>query len=78
LVISVAVGTGLAGPVEVAAGTGEQHHDLLLHGHRLLSTLLEQLDQAVATLELGLGDGVELGAEGGERLELTELLQVAA
>jgi hypothetical protein len=41
-----------------------------------LSALLEQLGEAVATLELGLGHGVELRAEGGEGLELTELLQV--
>ena len=62
--------------VEVALGAGEHRHDLLFDGHRAVERLLEQLDQAVATLELGLGDGVELGAERGERLELTELGEV--
>ncbi len=43
---------------------------------RRVDALLEQLGEAVATLELRLGHGVEVGAERGERLELTELLQV--
>ena len=50
--------------------------DLLLDRHRAVQRLLEQLDQAVAALELGLRDGVELGAERGERLELAELGEV--
>ena len=62
--------------VEVALGAGEHHDDLLLDGHRAVLRLLQQLDQAIATLELGLGDGVELGAERGERLELAELGEV--
>ncbi len=68
------IGHGQA--VEVALGTGEHDHDLLFHGHRTVERLLEQLDQAVATLELRLGDGVELGAEGGERLQLAELSKI--
>ena len=63
--------------VEVAVGAGVERHDLLLHGHRAVERLLEQLDEPVAAVEGGLGDLVELGAEGGERLELTELGQVA-
>ena len=62
--------------VEVALGAGEHDDDLLLDGHRAVERLLEQLDQAVAALELGLGDRVELGAERGERLELAELGEV--
>ncbi len=62
--------------VEVALRAGEHDDDLLLDGHRAVQRLLEQLDQAVAALELGLGDRVELGAERGERLELAELGEV--
>ena len=65
------------GRVEVAVGAGVQRHDLLLDGHRAVEGLLEQLDEAVATVEGRLRHLVELGAEGGEGLELTELGQVA-
>ena len=51
-------------------------HDLVLDRHRAVEGLLEQLDEPVAALELSLRDGVELGAERGERLELTELGEV--
>ena len=44
---------------------------------RRVERLLEQLGQAVAPVELGLRHLVELGAEGGEGLELAELGQVA-
>ena len=50
--------------------------DLLLDGHRRVEVLLQQLDEAVAALELGLRHLVELGTERGERLELTELREV--
>ena len=50
--------------------------DLLLDRHRRVEVLLQQLGEAVAALELGGRDLVELGAEGGERLELAELGEV--
>ena len=50
--------------------------DLLLDRHRRVEALLEQLGEAVAALELGGRHLVELGAEGGEGLELTELGEV--
>ena len=59
-----------------ALGPGVDHQHLLLHRHRLVLGLLEQLRQPVAAVELGLGHPVELRAEGGERLELAELRQV--
>ena len=62
--------------VEVAAGAGEDADHLLLHRHRAVERLLEQLDEAVATLQLVLRRGVEVGAEGRERLEVTELSEV--
>ena len=62
--------------VEVALRAGEHHDDLLLDGHRAVQRLLEQLDQAIAALELGLGDRVEFGTERGERFELTELGEI--
>ena len=45
-------------------------------GTGCVEALLEQLGEPVAAVELGLGHLVELGAEGGERLELAELGQV--
>ena len=39
--------------VEVAAGAGEDRDDLLLHRHRRVEVLLEQLGEAVAAVELG-------------------------
>ena len=62
--------------VEVAVGAGVDRHHLVLDGHRRVQRLLEQLDQPVAPLELGLGHRVELGAERGEGLEVAELGQV--
>ncbi len=50
----------------------------LLDRERGVLRLLEQLDQAGTALELGLGGLVEVGAEGGERLELAVLGQVQA
>ena len=40
--------------------------------HRLVLRLLEQLDHAVAAVELALRGLVELGAELGERFQLAE------
>lgn len=62
--------------VEVAAGTGVQHHHLLLHRHRLADALLQQLGEAIAPLQLGFGHGVQIGTERSEALQLTELLKV--
>ena len=53
----------------------DRHH-LLLDRHRRVQRLLEQLDEALAAVELGARDGVELGTEGRERLELAELREV--
>ena len=58
--------------VEVALGAGEEAHDLVGRAHRLVLRLLEQLDHAIAAVELALGRLVELGAELGERLQLAE------
>ena len=63
--------------VEVAVGAGVERDDLLLDRQRAVERLLEQLDEAVAPVELGLRHLVELGAEAGEGLELAELRQVA-
>ena len=62
--------------VDVAVGAGEDHEHLLLDRHRRVEALLQQLGEAVAAVELGLGHLVELGAEGGEGLELAELGEV--
>ena len=62
--------------VEIPLRAGEDHDHLLLDRDRRVERLLEQLDQPVAALELGLRHGVELGAERGERLELAELGEV--
>src|SRR5215468_10661245 len=53
--------------VDEAVGAGVDHHDLLLHRHRLELVLLEQLDHALAAVELRQGRLVEVGAELGER-----------
>jgi hypothetical protein len=68
------VGDGQA--VEIALRAGKHHDDLLLDRHRTVLRLLQQLHEAIPALELGLGDRVELGAEGGERFELTELGEI--
>ena len=47
-------------------------------GNGRVLRLLEQLDQAGTAVELGLGGLVEVGAEGGERLELAVLREVEA
>ena len=62
--------------VEVALRAGEDRHHLLLDRHRRVERLLQQLHQPVAALQLRLRHRVELGAERGERLQLTELGEV--
>ncbi len=62
--------------VEETAGAGVEDHDLLLDRHWRVETLLQELGEAVTPLELGLRHSIEIGTEGGERLELTELLEV--
>ena len=59
-----------------AAGAGVHDEHLLLDRDRRVLRLLEQLGQAVAAVELGLRDLVQLGAERRERLQLAELRQV--
>ena len=66
--------TAMASSESVHAGVDDE--DLLLDGHRLVVALLQQLDQSVAAVELGLGGLVELGAERRERLEVAELGEV--
>src|SRR4051812_31570098 len=64
--------------VDLTAGAGPDRHHLALDGVRGVLRLFEQLHQPSASLELGLGRLVEVGAEGGERLELTELREIEA
>ena len=62
--------------VELALGAGPDRDDLLLHRVRRVVRLLEQLDQAGAPVQLGPRGLVQVGGEGGERLQLTVLGQV--
>ena len=62
--------------VDVPSHACVDDDDLLFDRQRDVQALLQQLRQAIAAVELGLGRLVELGAEGGERLELPELRQV--
>src|SRR5260370_16771886 len=62
--------------VEKAVRHGEDDHDLLLDGHRLVLRLLQHLYHAGAAGELLLGGLIELGAELRERLELAVLRQI--
>ena len=54
--------------VEVAARPGEDDQHLIDHVHRVELRLLQDLDHAIAVVELLLRRGVEFGAELGERL----------
>src|SRR5579883_419163 len=56
--------------VEEALVRAVDHGDLLLEGEGRVLTLLQELDHALAAVELSLGDRVELGAELGERLQV--------
>ncbi len=58
--------------IEVALGAGEEAHDLVDGVERLILRLLEQLDHAIAAVELALGGLVQLGAELGEGFQLAE------
>src|SRR5213596_1103383 len=62
--------------VEIAVRHGEDDHDLLLDGHRLVLRLLQHFDDAGSAGELLLRRLVELRAELGERLELAVLREV--
>ena len=55
---------------------GEDNDDLHLDRDRHVLVLLEELDEARATLQLLLRGGVEVGAELGERGDLTVLREV--
>src|SRR5690606_31974633 len=62
--------------VHEAVLDGPESGDLLFHGNRVVLRLLEEFDDAAAEVELGLGTGVEIGAELGEGGELAELGQL--
>ena len=65
-------------PVEVAAGAGVDRRDLVLDRPRLQLVLVERLDEPLTAGERGLGVGVEVRAELGERLELAVLRELEA
>ena len=60
----------------MAARAGEDDHDLVDHVHRLELRLLQDLDHAIAAIELALRRLVEFGAELGERFQFAEGGQV--
>src|SRR5438270_907531 len=62
--------------VEVAVGAGPDRNDLLADRERRRRRLLEQLDHAAAARELLLAGLVQVGAEGGEGLQLAVLGEV--
>src|SRR3712207_5677222 len=62
--------------VEPAGGAQPQRDHLALHRVGLVLALLEQLDQALAAVQGGAARGVEVGREGGERLQLAVLREV--
>ena len=64
--------------VEVAGRTGVHDHDLPLDGQRHVLALLEQLDQALAALELAARRGVEIARELRERRHLAVLREIQA
>ena len=57
-------------------GASPDRHDLLLDEQRRVEALLEEFGEPVAAVQLGLGDGIEVGAKRRKRLELSELLEV--
>ena len=63
--------------VVVALLDGPEGDDLLLNRGRGEGGLLEELNDAGAAVELGLGLGVEVGTELGESRELAELGELA-
>src|SRR4029453_11373972 len=81
--LEVAVEEFLEGPhgidrhvVEQSLAPGEDDRHLLLDRQRLVLTLLEELDHALAAGQLRLGRAVEIGAELREGCELPILGQV--
>ena len=79
---SVHVGLELLDPldrhvVHVAVLHRPDHRHLHLDRHRVVLPLLEELDDALAAIDLGLRRRVELGAELREGGELAELREVA-
>src|SRR6266545_1216161 len=62
--------------IQLAGGTGPDRDGLLLNRVRRVVRLLEQLHQAAAPLQLRAGGLIQVGGEGGERLQLAELRQV--
>src|SRR5439155_22028053 len=74
----VAPGVGDGEAVEEAVGHREDPEDLVLGREGRVLGLLENLDRAGAALQLLRGSPVELGAEGGEGLQLAVLGQVEA
>ena len=65
-------------PVEVAAGAGVDRGHLVLDRPRVALVLVERGHEALAAGQRGLGVGVELGAELGERLQLAVLRELEA
>ena len=63
--------------VHVAVLDGPDHRHLHFDRHRVMLRLLEELDDALAAIDLGLRRRVELRAELGERRQLAELREVA-
>ena len=71
--------TSSTGTTSSSTGGAEpDRDDLTLDRERRVLRLLEQLDQPLTTLELGLRRLVEVGAEGGERLQVAVLGEVEA
>ena len=62
--------------VDMTVRSRVDNDNLILNGQGVVQPLLEELGQSIAAIELGLGNLVELRAEGRERLQLSELRQV--
>ena len=62
--------------VEIPLRASKDHDHLLFNRHRAVQWLLEQFHQAIATVELSFGDGVEFGAKRSEGFQLAELGEV--
>src|SRR5205823_940295 len=62
--------------IQITIGAGVNDGDLLLDRQRLILRLLQDFDQALATMQLRLGRLVEVAAKLRERRELTILRQV--
>ncbi len=64
--------------VEIPVGRGPNHRHLVFRGHWLILGLLEQLDHALAAIELGFGCLVEVAGKLGERREFAILREAQA